>query len=369
MLKKFINKKPSRPMMKPMLLPYLNEDKTGISIGGFQHGIARDIIVDNPEDYLTFFKFLDGKHTIAEIQKEFDISTTECIEILNSLLEEGLIYENDFKVHCFCEEEVAFYHRNLNYFAWIDTQGRYYNYWDVQKKLKESKVLVLGAGGTGGNCSVSLARMGVGTIDIVDFDIVEISNLNRQFFFYDDIGQLKVDSLKKNINRVNPFVQVNIHNQKIHSIEDILCLGYDYDVLICCIDKPNEINEIIENYTKQTAIPVIMGGYASTIISNSIYKNDSTSFAEILKKGQNHNFDAKQATTNLYWEWDNAVVAPVANISGNFSSLYAMYYLTDLQNLKYSYVHHVDLFNIQNDFFSYVIDENGKEKEKEGKNK
>lgn len=103
----------------------------------------------------------------------------------------GIIYENQSSYYNFNNEERDLYSRNLNFFAWIDTEGKYYNYWEVQNILKNSKVLILGAGGTGSVCANSLARLGIGKLTIVDYDTVELNNLNRQLFSYSDIGKEK----------------------------------------------------------------------------------------------------------------------------------------------------------------------------------
>ena len=74
---------------------------------------------------------------------------------------------------------------------------------------------IAGAGGLGSNCAVALARSGVGKLIIADFDIVDISNLNRQYFFSDQVGMFKVDALKHNINRIDKSIGVTVYNIKL----------------------------------------------------------------------------------------------------------------------------------------------------------
>ena len=69
--------------------------------------------------------------------------------------------------------------------------------------LKQKKVGIAGCGGLGSNCAVALARVGVGTLVIADFDVISHSNLNRQYFFFDQIGLKKSAALKDNINKKN----------------------------------------------------------------------------------------------------------------------------------------------------------------------
>ena len=86
---------------------------------------------------------------------------------------------------------------------------------EIKTHLGKFRVGIAGAGGLGSNCAVALARCGVGTLVLSDFDVIEESNLNRQYYFYDQIGMLKTVALKENIARINPDVFVVIHQKKL----------------------------------------------------------------------------------------------------------------------------------------------------------
>ena len=81
----------------------------------------------------------------------------------------------------------------------------------VHARLKQGVVGIAGVGGLGSAVAVALARIGVGRIVMADFDVVEPSNLNRQQYFIDQIGQYKVDALACNLARINPYVTVAAH--------------------------------------------------------------------------------------------------------------------------------------------------------------
>ena len=85
----------------------------------------------------------------------------------------------------------------------------------IHEKLKKIKVLIAGCGGLGSNIAISLGRIGVGSISLVDFDIVEPSNLNRQQYYIEDIGEFKVTALKRNLIRINPFIKIEALNLKL----------------------------------------------------------------------------------------------------------------------------------------------------------
>ena len=87
-----------------------------------------------------------------------------------------------------------------------------------QRKLINAKVLIIGAGGLGSPSAVYLALAGVGTIGIVDFDVVEVSNLQRQILHHnDDVGRPKVMSAQDSLHAYNPDVNVVVHETRISS--------------------------------------------------------------------------------------------------------------------------------------------------------
>ena len=101
-----------------------------------------------------------------------------------------------------------------------------------QKKLLAAKVLIIGAGGLGSPLGLYLAAAGVGTIGLVDFDVVDLSNLQRQILHTnDEIGKPKLDSAEKRIKGMNPDTKVIKHKVKISS-ENALEIIENYDIVI-----------------------------------------------------------------------------------------------------------------------------------------
>lgn len=81
--------------------------------------------------------------------------------------------------------------------------------------LEGATVGLAGAGGLGSNCAAHLVRAGVKKLVIADFDVVSESNLNRQFFFRDQIGQKKVEALAANLRRIEPELQLSLHDVRL----------------------------------------------------------------------------------------------------------------------------------------------------------
>ncbi|MDE3057087.1 MAG: molybdopterin-synthase adenylyltransferase MoeB [Bacteroidota bacterium] len=101
-----------------------------------------------------------------------------------------------------------------------------------QKKLKAAKVLVIGAGGLGSPVSMYLAAAGVGTIGIVDFDVVDATNLQRQILHStNDVGRSKLESARETLKGINPNVVIKTHEERLSS-ENALELFAGYDVIV-----------------------------------------------------------------------------------------------------------------------------------------
>ena len=107
-----------------------------------------------------------------------------------------------------------------------------------QRKLIDAKVLIIGAGGLGSPVALYLALAGVGTIGVVDFDTVDVSNLQRQILHTDaDVGRPKVISAKETLNAHNPDVNVVLHEEPINS-ENAMDIIPDYDLSLIHISEP-----------------------------------------------------------------------------------------------------------------------------------
>lgn len=106
-----------------------------------------------------------------------------------------------------------------------------------QKKLLASKVLVCGAGGLGSTVLANLAAVGIGTIGVVDNDVVEISNLNRQYIHkFENLAKPKVDSAKEWINEFNPETIVNTYKIRLNE-DNFYAIVKDYDLIVDCFDS------------------------------------------------------------------------------------------------------------------------------------
>ena len=124
--------------------------------------------------------------------------------------------------------------------------------------LAERKVAIIGAGALGNTCGLDLVLSGIGQLDIYDFDEIESTNLNRQFLFYDKVGQPKATVLAERLSALNKKVKVVPHTDKI-TLADAKKLNKKYDVLIDCVDS-FKTRALLNYISRSNAIPLISGG-------------------------------------------------------------------------------------------------------------
>lgn len=150
---------------------------------------------------------------------------------------------------------------------------------DLQKKISSAKVAVCGLGGLGSNIAIALARAGVGQLHIIDFDRVDISNLNRQQYFAEQVGLYKTEALSENLHRIAPYCKITKNCIKLDE-NNILSILKDDDIICEAFDVAEEkailVNCILENFPEK----FIVGGSgmaglgsANTIKTRKIMKN------------------------------------------------------------------------------------------------
>jgi len=119
----------------------------------------------------------------------------------------------------------------------------------VHKKVKRSTVGIAGLGGLGSQVAIALARIGVGTLILADYDIVEPSNLNRQQYFIQQIGMPKVDALRETLKDVNPYVRVITHHAVI-TPKNVKKIFGSAEIVVEAFDKAEEKARLINAISK-----------------------------------------------------------------------------------------------------------------------
>lgn len=128
---------------------------------------------------------------------------------------------------------------------------------DAFQALQKKKILVIGLGGVGGYVVESLVRSGISDISIVDFDILDITNMNRQIIALEStIGKKKVDVFEERIHDINPFCTVSKYDIYLNQNNKEIVLDKEYDYIIDCCDSMDTKKMIID-YTIEKDIPLL----------------------------------------------------------------------------------------------------------------
>ena len=104
------------------------------------------------------------------------------------------------------------------------------------QKIRQTKIGIAGAGGLGSNCAQLLVRSGFVDFVLVDFDQVENSNLNREFYFEDQIGQAKVQALARNLRQISPAVKLRTFRERVDA-DNVGQIFADRDVVVEAFDS------------------------------------------------------------------------------------------------------------------------------------
>ncbi len=126
-------------------------------------------------------------------------------------------------------------------------------------RLSRAVIGIAGCGGIGSNVAVSLVRAGIGKLIIADFDIVEASNLNRQYYFISEIGKSKVTVLKDRLLQINPDCEITVHDKELRR-NDIGPIFGEAEIMIEAFDRAESKQWLIEEWaTNYPEKPVISG--------------------------------------------------------------------------------------------------------------
>jgi sulfur carrier protein ThiS adenylyltransferase len=128
----------------------------------------------------------------------------------------------------------------------------------VHEVIKRATVGIAGLGGLGSACAAALCRMGIGKLIVVDFDVVEPSNLNRQHYFMEQIGMHKTEATKKNLAKINPFVTVDARCVKLDET-NVPAIFKGASVIVEAFDRADMKAMLIKTVLTRMPEAVIVG--------------------------------------------------------------------------------------------------------------
>lgn len=200
---------------------------------------------------------------------------------------------------------------------------------DAQQKLTNSKVALLGIGGTGSYILYTLAAMGTGFVRAVDFDEVQLSNLSRQILYNRaDVGKLKIDCARERIHQLNPDLEYDFVNKKIETEEDIEALIQGCDFCILSADTPRKkIKMMANNVCVRLGIPYIYGGsnVDSIAVGPMVIPGKTKDFSHV---APDLDYIEDSFTEAFNTSFVSTLIDPYNALAASFTALECVKYLT-----------------------------------------
>ncbi|MDY2565589.1 ThiF family adenylyltransferase [Pseudomonas syringae] len=190
-----------------------------------------------------------------------DVSEEDIRSVAQDLINYRLVEAPDaFKTTSLSEHDRARFSRNIDFFGSMAAVDE--NKFVYQERLRKAKVCVLGCGGLGTHILYDLVALGIHHLTILDFDYIELSNLNRQILYKEaDIGSQKVETAKRRLLEFNSHLEINAHAARIESAQDIASVVRGHDIVICVADKPaNYMADWLNEACVGLGIPFVTGG-------------------------------------------------------------------------------------------------------------
>jgi len=204
-------------------------------------------------------QYLNGTYSIDQISQKTGLALKEVTKVISNLRRVNLLSHSEYRNN----SGINRFRNQLNFFADFETSKLSRN--EMQNRIRNSKVVVVGLGSIGTWVVYSLALVGVKKFTLIDPDIVEVSNLNRQCLFNnDEIGLQKTEIIAQKLKLLEKDINCILHNIYIKSLDEIIPVIKDSNLVINCADEPDidYVNRIITQACFTLKIPhILCGGY------------------------------------------------------------------------------------------------------------
>lgn len=252
-----------RPRIKEIYGVFVLDGRVRLGTG---EGYAAEI--DDPDGkYGRLIASLDGSRSIAELRAELHdtLLPAELAEALRELDSAGYLEDAaEPPPPDLTGAELERYRANLNFFSTLGPAK-----YEYQMRLKQLRVGLIGMGGIGSNVAMALAELGVGTVHAVDFDKIELSNLNRQVLYSTpEVGELKTTAATRRLAAFNPELDFTATPTRIATADDAARFVDDArpHLVFCLADKPNgHIDHWVNQACVDRGVMMIAGSIFASI--------------------------------------------------------------------------------------------------------
>lgn len=247
--------------LKPTILSYNLTGEVVLQIGG---KYAR--IPDRDGAMWELTRALDGTRTAEGVTdlvcaKHPDAGRTRVAAMVDEFITHRMVEIPEEELTTSLSPELrSRFSRNFDFFGSLAAFGE--NKYSYQERILEARICVLGCGGLGTHILFELAAVGARHLTILDFDRIELSNLNRQILYKEaDIGSVKVETAKRRLLEFNSGLDITTHHRRLESTADVAAVIQGHDLVICIADKPaNSMMDWLNAACVACRVPFITGG-------------------------------------------------------------------------------------------------------------
>jgi molybdopterin-synthase adenylyltransferase len=235
----------------------------------------------------------------------------------------------------FSDEDDERYRRNLGFLGLVSSLGNPRR--NMQQALRRAHVLQLGVGGAGCNVLPHVAGMGVGHITVVDMDVVELGNLNRQYLYrYQDIGRSKAERAAEWLHEFDPTMVVDVVERRITDVASVCELLTGVDAVSIAINEPRESALWVNEACVKAGVPMVGGGQnGSKLDYFSVDPGNGPCFAcfENMQSAISHDSPTEAAGLRLAANGtlEPAALGAAAGVVGGLVAFELMRYLTGFE--------------------------------------
>lgn len=249
-------------------------------------------------------------------------------QILDLFRDSGWLVDNAAPVPAeLTKRDLERHSRTLEFFANIDTSPRT-NPYELLAMLRSANAVVIGVGGVGSAAASGLVATGVGHVHCVDFDCVELSNLNRQLIFTEkDLGRVKVDVVAERLRDLDADAEVTVADARLWSAAEVASVIAGADVVFCCADTPEEIGSWVNKACFEARIPWLTASYAGAKYSLATYIPGRTGCYACLNAAHAESMRQDGVGTDIVLPSFRGVIAASAQIAGHAMALEGAYLL------------------------------------------
>ncbi|MFE9454488.1 HesA/MoeB/ThiF family protein [Streptomyces sp. NPDC006739] len=215
------------------------------------------LVIEDAPDYLrhvlsAFSTPVPQEQALATVIERSGLSTLEAQQLLGELRDAGVLTTH-------WVDRAERYSRHRLYFGVSGFDG------DPMAILRERSIGLIGTGGIGSNVAMMLAAAGIGRLVVADSDVVETTNLTRQFLYTEgDVGTPKVEALARRVAERNSEVRVDIVNEAFDSPEFAVRNFADCDLVVLSADTPQDVHRWMNEASVRTGVPYSCAGYLDT---------------------------------------------------------------------------------------------------------